>query len=212
MSTAASLASAELEARDDEPTEDHIVHIDGATWEDYERLLAIRGERATPRLTYLDGILEIMSPSENHELLKSVIGCLVEVYCLHAGIRFTTVGSWTIKNREAKRGAEPDECYIFGDRRERRDRPHLAIEVIWTSGGLNKLDVARPPTTPSACPIAGAHPGSSESGSSRHDTLRAFSDRRCRRSGRDRQRRRCCTGSRCARGVVPRWRRRVSLV
>ncbi len=35
---------------------------------------------------------------------------------------------------------EPDECYAIGGKKE---RPDLAIEVIWTSGGLDKLDVYR---------------------------------------------------------------------
>jgi len=51
------------------------------------------GEKANPRLTYLDGALEIMSPSRTHETLKSLIGRLVEAYCLEAGIRFMPVGA-----------------------------------------------------------------------------------------------------------------------
>jgi Uma2 family endonuclease len=46
------------------------------------------------------------------------------------------------KNKVADRGAEPDECFIVGPPRETR-RPDLAIEVIWTSGGLNKLEIYR---------------------------------------------------------------------
>jgi Uma2 family endonuclease len=32
---------------------------------------------------------------------------------------------------------EPDECYVFGGRPDPQ-RPDLAIEVIWTSGGTDK--------------------------------------------------------------------------
>jgi Uma2 family endonuclease len=71
-----------------------------------------------------------------------MIGCLVEVWCLEHDVEFTTCGSWTVKNRRAKRGAEPDECYIFGAVAGAK-RPGLAIEVIWTSGGIDKLDVYR---------------------------------------------------------------------
>jgi Uma2 family endonuclease len=134
-------ARAELETRDDQPTEDHVVQIHDATWEDYERLLEVRGEKAVPRLTFLEGTLEIMTPSRDHEAIRSLIGRLVEAYCLHAGIRFTPYGSWTLKTRKEERGAEPDECYVFGG--EEVDRPHLAIEVIWTSGRLDKLEVYR---------------------------------------------------------------------
>ena len=134
------IASAELRDRDNVRHEDHFVHLDGVTWADYERLLEIRGDHSAPRITYLDGTLEIMSPSASHESIKSMIGCLVEVWCLERDIEFTTYGSWTLKNRRAKRGAEPDECYVFGSVAAKK-RPDLAIEVIWTSGGIDKLEV-----------------------------------------------------------------------
>jgi Uma2 family endonuclease len=35
---------------------------------------------------------------------------------------------------------EPDECYVFGTVTE-PERPDLAIEVIWTSGGIDKLAI-----------------------------------------------------------------------
>ncbi len=134
-------ARAELEGRDDRPTEDHVVQLSGLSWDDYERLREIRGDRSAPRFTYLEGTLEILSPSRDHETIKSLIGRLVEAYCLESGIRFMPVGSWTIKERGAKRGAEPDECYVFGD--EVTDRPQLAIEVVWTSGRIDNLEVYR---------------------------------------------------------------------
>jgi Uma2 family endonuclease len=122
--------------------EDHFIVLDGVTWADYERLLEIRGDRSAPRITYLEGLLEIMSPSLNHELLKSTIGCLVEVWCLEHDIDFSPVGSWTLKRKTSRRGAEPDECYLFGATK-RRTKPDLAIEVVWTSGNIDKLDVYR---------------------------------------------------------------------
>lgn len=131
-----------LAQRDDSPHEDHFVYLRGATWEDYERLLEIRGERAVPRLTYLEGTLEIMTPSRSHESIKSIIGRLVEVWRLENGTEFSTYGSWTLKKRELERGAEPDECYVFGEVAE-PERPDLAIEVVWTSGGIGKLAIYR---------------------------------------------------------------------
>ena len=56
---------------------------------DYLRLLEIRGERSVPRLTYVEGTLEIMSPSLTHEEIKSYIGRLVEAWCLERGVDFT---------------------------------------------------------------------------------------------------------------------------
>ncbi len=125
-----------------ESMEDSIVLLDGVTWADYERLLEIRGDRSVPRITYLEGTVEIMSPTRFHENIKSVIGCLVETWCLEKDLEFTTLGAWTIKDKKTQRGAEADECYVFG-RVPDPQRPDLAIEVEWTSGGLPKLEVWR---------------------------------------------------------------------
>ena len=127
---------------DDQPVEDKIVLLKGATWADYQRHLEMRGDRASPRLAYLEGVLEIMTPSLPHESIKSVIGRLVEVWCLEKGIEFNPCGSWTLENKEQQRGVEPDECYVFGELKD-ATRPELAIEVVWTSGGLAKLDIYR---------------------------------------------------------------------
>jgi Uma2 family endonuclease len=121
---------------------DRFVHLRGVTWADYQRLLEIRGESSSPRFTYLEGVVEIMSPSREHESLKSILGRLVETYCQVRGVEFDGYGSWTLESKEAERGAEPDECYVFGDIREPAV-PHLAIEVVWTSGRLDKLQVYR---------------------------------------------------------------------
>ncbi len=109
------------------------------TWDEYETICAIRGERSGVRLTYLDGVLELMSPSNDHERLKTLIARLVEAYAEERDLPLDGYGSWTIKRRDTRRGVEPDECYVLG--RPPGDRPDLAIEVVWTSGGLDKLEV-----------------------------------------------------------------------
>jgi Uma2 family endonuclease len=131
-----------LDEHDDTPVGDKIVILHDATWADYQRLLEMRGERSSPRFTYLEGALEIMTPSRPHERLKSVIGRLVEAFCLENDVEFTPVGSWTLEKKEESRGIEPDECYLFGTETD-PDKPDLAIEVIWTSGGIDKLDIYR---------------------------------------------------------------------
>lgn len=74
--------------------------------------------------------------------MKSKIGCLVEAWCLERGVEFSPYGSWTLEKKEVERGVEADECYVFGEVLE-PERPDLAIEVVWTSGGLNKLEIYR---------------------------------------------------------------------
>ncbi|MEO8840287.1 MAG: Uma2 family endonuclease [Kofleriaceae bacterium] len=112
-----------------------------ASWTDYEALDAMRGESARPRITYLDGAVELMSPSTDHEQIKSQLGALLESYCNAQRIKIKPVGSWTIKDRTVDAALEPDECYWIGS--APKARPDLAIEVVWTSGGLDKLEVYR---------------------------------------------------------------------
>lgn len=128
--------------REAPPRGDQIVVLHGASWADYQRVMEIRGDHSAPRIAFLEGELEIMSPSSDHESIKSVLGRLVEAYCLEREIEFRTVGSWTLQDKAVERGVEPDECWIFGPARE-ASRPDLAIEVVWTSGGIEKLEIYR---------------------------------------------------------------------
>jgi Uma2 family endonuclease len=119
---------------------DQRVILRRVAWRDYEAALAMRGESAAVRIAYLEGVLEIMTPSRDHETLKKKLARLVEAYAEELGIELEGYGSWTLKRREVERGAEPDECYSIGIAGE---VPDLAVEVIWTSGGLDKLEIYR---------------------------------------------------------------------
>jgi Uma2 family endonuclease len=127
----------------DPSTMDHFVylHVD---WQGYEQLLAMRGESSVPRITYLKGLAELMSPSRYHEIDKKRFARLLETWSEIAAVPLEGYGSWTLKDEAADRGAEADECYTV--RRVATsddDRPDIAIEVVWTSGGINKLEVYR---------------------------------------------------------------------
>ena len=120
---------------------DQRVHLSGVSWGDYERLLELRGEHSSVRLTYLDGELEIMTPSDPHERQKKRLARLLEAWSEEAGIDLEGVGSWTLRSELQKRGLEPDECYFVGHAGRGATAPDMAIEVVWTSGGLDKLTV-----------------------------------------------------------------------
>lgn len=122
-------------------TADERVIMRNVRWDQFEAIVAFRGDASSPRFAYLEGNLEIMSPSRSHVTMKSLIGALVELYAFEKGLDFTAVGSWLLKDAPKARGLEPDECYIVGD--PNKDRPDLAIEVVWTSGGLDKLEIYR---------------------------------------------------------------------
>ncbi|WP_375495664.1 Uma2 family endonuclease [uncultured Nostoc sp.] len=110
------------------------------SWEQLEQLdVTLAGTSA--RLTYLDNILEIMSPlSDDHEDSKKTLAMLLEVYMRTKKIRFYGRGSATIGKQEDKTRREPDESYNLG---AKKPIPDLILEITVTSGGINKLEIYR---------------------------------------------------------------------
>jgi len=119
---------------------DQVITFHGVSWTEYEVMLAIRGDRAVPRIAYLKGELELMSPSRSHEWVKKSLARLLEAWATERRLPLVGLGAWTIKNAPKERGVEPDECYALS---ERHDRPDLAIEVAWTHPADAKLEIYR---------------------------------------------------------------------
>jgi Uma2 family endonuclease len=110
----------------------------GVSWQAYETILATLGDSSGYRLAYLTEVLEIMSPSRRHEIAKKNISRLLEAYLEETRTRFWGLGSTTLRQEDRKAGKEPDESYCLGTEKE---IPDLAIEVIYTSGGIDTLEI-----------------------------------------------------------------------
>jgi Uma2 family endonuclease len=129
------------------PTE--IIHLSGISWGTYERLLEELGDRHL-RLTYNRGNLEIMAPSPEHELSKTLMGRFVETLAEESEVQIYPLGSTTFKRPELS-GAEPDECFyirrIGAVRGKKRldlaedPAPDLVVEIDVTSSSQNRLQV-----------------------------------------------------------------------
>ena len=123
--------------------EDRSVILSGMAWQDYEAFLAIRGDRSGVRMYFLDGAIEIMSPSKNHEGRATMLGRLLEAWAEESDVDLNGFGSWTLKREFKQTGAEPDKCYILGPPDD-RETPDLVIEVEWTRQvGLEKEEIYR---------------------------------------------------------------------
>jgi Uma2 family endonuclease len=123
--------------------EDQHVVLRSMAWQDFEALLAIRGERSGVRMYYLDGEIEIVSPTKMHEGRKTTLARLLEIWAMESDVALNGFGSWTLKHELREAGAEPDECYIVGDSTE-KDVPDLVIEVEWSRAtGLSKPEIYR---------------------------------------------------------------------
>lgn len=112
--------------------------ITGVNWQQYEAVLMELADSPWYRVTFLEGVLEILSPSRKHESQKENIARLLGVYFEETRTRFYGLGSTTFRIALKARGVEPDTCFCIGSEKE---FPDLAIEVIETSGGIDKLEV-----------------------------------------------------------------------
>jgi Uma2 family endonuclease len=111
--------------------------FEGLTWREFKAVEQLL-DRPGFRLSFLDGTLEIRQmPGEPHETVKKRIAALLEIYLLQAGFDFTPTGSVTLENEVAKVKREADESYKLAPG---RSRPDLAIEIVFSSGGINKLE------------------------------------------------------------------------
>lgn len=118
---------------------DAVITLYDISWEKFEAIASLL-EESKIRLTYLDGTLDIMSPSPAHEESKGTVGLLLETYLRHIGRRFYRTGGYTLGSREEGARGEPDESYNLDFI---KPIPDIAIEVVITSGGVNKLEKYR---------------------------------------------------------------------
>ena len=119
-------------------------------WATFEALLA-ENDRRNTRFTFDRGVLEIMSPSREHERTKRVLGRMIETMTLELDIPISSGGSTTLKDQFKERGVEPDECYYVAHERLVRERddldlsvdppPDLAIEVDISASSMDQLGI-----------------------------------------------------------------------
>jgi Uma2 family endonuclease len=117
--------------------------LKGLDWQKFEAILSELGESRASRLSYSNGVLEIMVPLPEHEKDKEIIGEMVKILLDARNINFEPLGSTTFKNERMNQAVEPDACFyienyqaVIGKNRlnlEIDPPPDLAIEIDITS-------------------------------------------------------------------------------
>jgi Uma2 family endonuclease len=130
--------------------EGHIVLYD-VSWETYEQLLIEYEDRPGHRLTYDQGVLEIMPCTLPHEKTSHVSGLLVNVICEERELDVEGLGQLTHRRRDLKKGLEPDQCFYIQNVKVTAGHRtldlsilapvDLAIEVEQTNPVLPKLPI-----------------------------------------------------------------------
>src|SRR5437016_2425806 len=115
------------------------VIICGTSWERYLALdRALGDDRPSPRCYYLNGDLEIITTSNEHERIKKWIAGFLEIYFEESNIEIMPRGQATMRQALKQAGAEPDESWCIGGEKE---FPNLVLEIALTTGGVNKLEI-----------------------------------------------------------------------
>jgi Uma2 family endonuclease len=128
----------------------HVV-LRGVSWSTYQGLIRDLESEPRKRLTYNQGILEIMVPLPPHERYKSRLSRMVEVTTEETATEIASLGSTTWSREDLQRGLEPDSCYYIQNELAVRGKddidltqdppPDLAIEVDNTRSSLNRMAI-----------------------------------------------------------------------
>ncbi|HJQ79944.1 MAG TPA: Uma2 family endonuclease [Lacipirellulaceae bacterium] len=131
------------------PLQEH-VYLPGVSYSTYESLVTEIEGRRRLRITYYHGRMEIMSPLQEHERQKKLIGRMIEVVTEELGIPIMSLGQTTFKDQLLDCGLEPDECYYVQHEANVRGRtvdinqdppPDLVVEVDITTSVIDRFPI-----------------------------------------------------------------------
>ena len=117
---------------------DKVITIRGE-WQHFRLIQQGCAQNSGAKLFYFDGTIEILMPGQLHETFSRIIGWMLTYFLLSKKITFTPTGSVTQEKRGTA-SAEADESYCIGNV---KPIPDLSIEVIFTSGSVEKLKLYR---------------------------------------------------------------------
>lgn len=117
--------------------QDQTLSLAGMTWADYEAFDS--EEYLGYRVSYFKGVITLASPSKNHEKIAETIAIIIIAYCEKFNLLYFPMGSTRLQNKP-NAGKEPDIAYAFNID---KDLPDIAIEVVFSSGGIDDLNKYR---------------------------------------------------------------------
>ncbi len=124
--------------------------LENVAWDTFVEL-ADRRRGSIPRMSYDNGVLEMMSPKREHENIGRLVGRMVEAYSELKNIEIISLGSVTVKRSDLSKAFEADESYYVAHAVELLSKteldfdldppPDLVIEVEITSSAIKKMDL-----------------------------------------------------------------------
>jgi Uma2 family endonuclease len=121
------------------------------SWQQYEQLLSQLGDAASPRISYDNGRLDVMSPSTKHEKLKNLLHDLVLILSDELDLDVLSLGSATLKVEPKGKGVEADDCFYVQRAGEVGEKdqldlrsdppPDLVLEIDITHESSSKFPI-----------------------------------------------------------------------
>ncbi len=125
--------------------------LEHVSWDTYERLLADDEGRRVPRMTYDEGVLELVTPSMPHEKDALTISRVVDIVAAILGVPVLSAGGTTYRREDLERGFEPDSSFYIQNEARVRDRrdinlsmdppPDLVLEMEMRRSAIRKLEL-----------------------------------------------------------------------
>lgn len=139
-----------VSSREDECWGNHLV-LNDISWETYEKLLEIFSDRSIPRITFYQGVLELMVPLPEHETYSWTLGQLIIALSEEMELEIRGLKSSTWRSQPKATGKEADECFYIQNEALVRNKvkidltvdppPDLAIEVDLTHSSIDAMSV-----------------------------------------------------------------------
>ncbi|MEL6439720.1 MAG: Uma2 family endonuclease [Cyanobacteria bacterium J06621_8] len=122
---------------------DIIITLERTSFKHYQSISSILNNISWCKISYGNKILKLMCPGIKHENINRGIDTLIIAYCDFKEIDYILTGSATARNQKKEKGKEPDLGYIFSDLKKDRKIPDLAVEVNFSSGTEEDLNIYR---------------------------------------------------------------------
>ncbi|MGE3819071.1 MAG: Uma2 family endonuclease [Isosphaeraceae bacterium] len=125
--------------------------FDQVSWEDYEAMLRIVGDRPI-RVTYDRGRMRVISPLWTRGSPAFLLGAMVSILVEEWNLSYEPADPVTFRRRDLEKGAEPDKCFHLGANtariRGKREiqlpddpPPDLVVEVDVTASSVERLPI-----------------------------------------------------------------------
>jgi len=119
----------------------HQALIENISWSELEQILAELGEQRSRRISYSNGLLEIMTPLAEHEDNKGFISDFVRIILEELGQEYRNLGSTTFKREDMAQAVEPDECFYIQNEAIVRGKKRINLSIVPPPDLVIEIDI-----------------------------------------------------------------------